>query len=275
MEKYFVPGNKINEQIVLSPSKEFELIICSYKTKEGCQNYTNGTIIRISDKKIIAEIKRNSCIFNHTFFMKNGEEWLQTGRTYMSQIFVNLITEKIYENLGEKSDGFRWSNLLISADGCTLAVCGCYWDVYVYKFFDFTNPDDLWPELCIETKEPFYGTETGDYDGHWNNDSTFTIYFTNTVYDDEDLVDVEKEQIIYDNDDIYIKEQETIFERIDNKMIIKYIWKSKYFIKTEEEFKKEKAKLEKENELLKKEIEMEKLIKEELLKQNEKFKLIN
>lgn len=228
MEKFFTPENKIDNktEVILSPSARFQLTINVYRTGTNTWNYSECIITRINDQKIVAEIKRNYPVFHHTFFVKDNEEWLQTGKTYQSQIFVNLDTEQIYDN-SDKADyhDFCWAQSLISPDGNTLAVNGCYWGaMYEYRFFDFTDPLKGWPELPTEKC-----LDTGDYDGHWNDDDTFTVYFTRWIDDEdkEDLVGVKPEQIIKINgENSFILEEKTTVKRENNKMIIVDFWKS-------------------------------------------------
>ena len=101
-------NNLRSENTEISPSGRFKIIISKYGTREGCWNYTKGIIIRISDDKVITEIFRNYLGFHHSFFTRIGEsgvvhEWLCTGRTYLSQCFVNLDTGDIYDNSKDKN----------------------------------------------------------------------------------------------------------------------------------------------------------------------------
>src|SRR5437667_7680955 len=98
MDEFIKVENKVDEKEFLSPLGNYKLIVEFYKTGEKTWNYTKGILTRISDNKIITEIIRNYSGFSHSFFIKNGQEWLQTGKTYMSQIFVNLDTEEIFDN---------------------------------------------------------------------------------------------------------------------------------------------------------------------------------
>jgi len=55
MDEFFKPENKLDEdQIVLSPTGKYQLIISSYKTGDKTWNYTKGTIKRVTDNYIIA-----------------------------------------------------------------------------------------------------------------------------------------------------------------------------------------------------------------------------
>lgn len=159
VEAYFEEGNKQgDDRIVLSPSGRYRLVISSYKTKEGGWNYTRGRVYRVQDDHLICDIKRNYSGFHHSFVTKNGEEWLITGRSYMSQTIVNLETGAEYEPSGEQYNGFAfcWAKAVLSPDGNTLLVDGCYWAApYEYKFFDFTNPAKGWPELELDSKDGY------------------------------------------------------------------------------------------------------------------------
>lgn len=177
-DKYCVPENLVNTKEKLSPSGKFKLIIGSYKTKDGhgqkWWNYTKGTIIRLSDNKVIQEICRNYSTFHHGFFVRNGMEWFWSGRTYLSQLFINLETEHIYENSNNTNE-FCWSKVKISPDGNTLAVCGCVWGgSYEYNFYDFSNPEKGWPLLNFDSYNLDYGLcDSDDTNADWLLDNTF------------------------------------------------------------------------------------------------------
>lgn len=154
---FYIEANRVAErkQRINSPSGKYKLIIDSYKTKEGCWNYTKGTILK--DNFIICEIRRNYSVFHHSFVVKDNQEWLISGRSYMGQTIVNLDTGEIFDDEKYKTnsytgDEFCWADAkLINND--ILMVLGCYWaGPYIYKFFDFTNPKNGWKEIGIASE---------------------------------------------------------------------------------------------------------------------------
>lgn len=141
-ENFYQAENKIKEKIVFSPSLKFKLVIETFKTKSNCWDYTRGTLFETRTNKIIAQIDRNYCTFHHSWLTINGQEWLQTGRTYMSQIFVNCNNSEIYDCETNNSQ-FCWAESWIANDQKTLIVLGCFWggcyEYIAYDFNDFIN----------------------------------------------------------------------------------------------------------------------------------------
>lgn len=173
-EQYIREENLI--ETVLSPSNRFKLTINYYKTKEGSWNYTKGIISRISDGTIIAEIPRNYPTFNHSFFSKDKDEWFQSGRTYMSQCFVNLDTGKIYDNPDEQINyPTCWSQVeTVNQSGTLLVISECIWGLpYNIMFHDFADPSKGWPIIPYK-----------DYNEEFNMDCNFNEYKFNWLDDD-------------------------------------------------------------------------------------------
>lgn len=75
----------------------------------------------------------------------------------MLQTFINLDKEIVYNNNDKDSDAFKNGYAFcvtdierISKDGDIIILSGCIWAVpYEIKFYDFSNPKNGWPELCI------------------------------------------------------------------------------------------------------------------------------
>lgn len=197
-DTFIIPDNKTKQEEYYSPSKKYKLIVSTYKTKQGCWEYTCGEVFRVADDKLICSIPRNYCSFMHSFLVKNNQEWLQTGKTYMSQTFVNLDTGEMFDDMNKEMEtkrykkgwSFCWSSSSISPDGNTLVVCGCYWGASSeIKFYDFTDPSKGWPELKCDAhcdgvdlnNDEECGQDENDPDfinlkPHWNPDGTFTMY---------------------------------------------------------------------------------------------------
>jgi len=228
MEEYFIDGNEIKREEEKSPSGKFKLLIRYYKTKEGYWNYSRGTVYR-QDGTEICDIKRNYSTFHHSFVVKDGQEWLITGRSYMSQTIVNLETGMEYE---DQHDKFCWADHYLSPDGNTLAVCGCYWAApYKYKFFDFADPSNGWKEL--EVDETVYDDDKKPI---WNKDGTITCYTTEQFYlplnkfDHE--ITLEELDVIsdedYDNEENFIEVEQirTTYRRVGDKLEVIDKWVS-------------------------------------------------
>jgi hypothetical protein len=137
----------------LSPSGKYRLVITRYDTSkvtgENTWAHTRGRLYHVTDGTLIADIKRNYSQFNHSFQMKNEQEYLITGRDYMGQTIVNC--DEGWEASTPETSGeqFCWVDHWLSPDGKTLVVDGCYWACpFELFFFDFSNPRRLpLPEL--------------------------------------------------------------------------------------------------------------------------------
>jgi hypothetical protein len=226
---YYLKENLLSTKTVLSPSRRYLLTIESYKTGNSTWNYTKGVVTRVSDNKFIIEIKRNYSTFNHKFFMKDDNEWLWTGKTYMSQCFLNLDTEEFYDN-SDKEGKFCWSNIYLSPDGKTLAVHGCYWaGPYEYQFHDFSNPSNGWPILNCDTST--YSDE--DKFTQWTQDNIF--YFSEApekIYDQgkwESILKIHDRDGEFTKDHIFrsVPEVSIFLCRMNNKIILLSKLKSK------------------------------------------------
>lgn len=200
---FYIKENERNEfqKEILSPSGKFKLLIRMYGTKPGCWNYSRGTVYNIENNEEVCDIKRNYSTFHHGFITKNNQEWLISGRCYMSQTIVNLETKKEYSP--KNNDEFCWAGpYLLSPDEKTLVVGGCYWAApYEYKLFDFSNPEEGWPELIIEHDE-YLTLDSYKYPIFTNNVMTF--YKTSRIYmplnKDEDYLTPEEFDSIKDAD---------------------------------------------------------------------------
>jgi hypothetical protein len=90
IEDYFKPENVQSSKEHFSPTKKYKLVVTVYRTKKDCWAYTRGELYRVSNNKLIADIGRNYSDFSYSFQVKNDQEYLITGRSYMGQTIVNL-----------------------------------------------------------------------------------------------------------------------------------------------------------------------------------------
>ena len=137
---------------VQSPSGMFRLTIQTYRTGPGSWNYTRGTVTRVRDGAVVADIKRNLSTFLHSFVRKDDREYLITGRAYTSQTIIDLERGIEYEPDGDpyRDSGFCWAACEAAPDGNTLVVNGCVWACpYELRFFDVTDPAHGWPPLPV------------------------------------------------------------------------------------------------------------------------------
>lgn len=179
IEAYISDANELGEpDEILSPSGRYHLTVRRYATGPNTWSVSRGVVRRVADGKLICDITRNLHSFHHTFVTKDGDEWLITGRSYMSQTLVNLDRGEEHEPPGDhhESTAFCWAKVMLSPDGRTLAVEGCHWACpYEYRFFDFSSPANGWPELTIEGG----GIEVGsELPPRWREDGAFECYDT-------------------------------------------------------------------------------------------------
>lgn len=154
MIDYYIEENRnpSNRKVLASPSGRFTLTTDTYKTKDGCWNYSRGRVYDI-DGNLVADVKRNySSFWSSWLTTLDGREWLICGESYMSQTLVNLETgeAKNAEDHGQE-DRFCWVSANLLEDGKTLLVEGCYWACpYEYRLVDFSNPDAGWPTMSFD-----------------------------------------------------------------------------------------------------------------------------
>lgn len=234
-ENFWIEQNlHTTSQKKFSPSGRYYLIVQSYKTKDGCWNYTWGHVFRNCDHKEIGDIKRNYSTFHHSWVTKNGEEYLISGTSYMKQTIINLDQAKTYQYDGDSK--FCWASCRLSPDGNILAVDGCYWACpYETKFFDFTNPEQGWPELEIiaDGKESVIYEEEDGNPVNFNEDSSVSITKSNKVFTSlnktqYEITEEEKQMLgsEYEKDTNWqiVIDIKYNLKRENNKMLVKDLW---------------------------------------------------
>jgi hypothetical protein len=160
IDQYFSDDHLLDRPptVHTSPSGRFRLEIRTYRTRPDCWCYSRGTVIRVADGAVVADVCRNYSNFHCSFVTKDGREHLVAGRSYMGQTIVDLDRAEEW-NDPKHPDGydgmeFCWAASLLSPDGRTLLVDGCHWACpYEYRFYDFTDPARGWPALPIRDAE--------------------------------------------------------------------------------------------------------------------------
>ncbi len=208
IEQFFIPENRITDlgKRVISPSGRYELETYCYSTGPKSWNYSRGIVKRLSDNKIIADVKRNYGHFWHAWVEHaNGNEYLLCGEDYQGYSVINL-TEETYDvffpESGYRGFGFCWVEVHPSPDGLVLAVDGCYWACpYEIVFFDFSNPSVLpLPEIerCEGVTDPVIG---------WTDNDTFAftvsygvrksdgVKYQNLSEEEQDVLDKDLSQL--------------------------------------------------------------------------------
>lgn len=224
MKDFFTPDREVVEHRYeeISPSGNFKLLVRSYKTKPGCWSYSRGTVYRLSDGAEICDIKRNYGVFHHSWIMKNNQEWMISGRSYLNQLAVNLDTGEVFENGKDGPYEFCWAACYISPDGNTLMVDGCYWACpYEFKFFDFTDPSKPWTEL--ETDD--FVDAIGGKNPVWLSNDTVKCFQCSEIYTQfdktyDELTEEEIEQLSDNDDDWSWRVDATLtLQRQGNRMV--------------------------------------------------------
>jgi hypothetical protein len=209
----------------LSPSGRYRLVMRYYDQGRGYWRYSRGTVYRVSDGSEIADVKRNYSTFRHSFVTKDGKEYLISGRSYMGQTIVNLETgvelnDKIWKaEKGYQGFEFCWAAHWLSPDGNTLVVNGCHWGgPYEFKFFDFSDPANGWPELesC-----PLHEGYRGRLDPEFHEDGTISIGVYARLFKPKGMYEHELER---SNEDDELTNEEwdddDLWEEIDCKRVV-------------------------------------------------------
>lgn len=195
--KYFVPENHIaTKDGIASPFGKWLVKISEYKTKKGCDNYSCAKILDSKTNEEILIAYRNYPTFFHQWIIKNNIEYLMCSEAYMGQTCLNPANKQKATMSQPKDENFCWSGpWILSPDGKTLAVVGCYWGApYEILFYDFSNPMEIpYKNLPVYNKnnerccldynalinnEP-ENNQTCEYLDKkliWNNDNTFSIW---------------------------------------------------------------------------------------------------
>lgn len=156
MDKGFTPENrgKVWEP-VLSPSGRFKLVVTSYDLAkdQGGWSYTQGLVYE--GDTLLFEVRRNYFDFNYTWVEDhpNGHSYLVCGEDYQGQTVLELDTGRRRDSIPTEEFlgwGFCWVGCRFEHLSQMLIVDGCYWACpYEYRFYDFSNPMEGWPELKL------------------------------------------------------------------------------------------------------------------------------
>jgi hypothetical protein len=147
----------------------YTLVVGNYDTKEGCWDYTKGTVFKGEEE--LVSVCRNYGMFPFSFVLDHptGHDYLICGSDYQGQTIVDLNTGERVDHLPSTARdglGFCWSAHYPSPSGQYLAVEGCHWGApYEVRIFDFSEPMKApWPLLYIPptTGEADFGSWDGD-----------------------------------------------------------------------------------------------------------------
>ena len=242
IEEFINPKNQKEEtKEELSPSGRYRLLIRWYATKEGCWNYSRGTVTRVSDDLEVCDIVRNYSSFHHSFVTKGDVEYLITGRSYMSQTIVNLETGKDMEpqDYHYNGMGFCWAEATLSPDGNILVVDGCHWACpYEFRFYDFSDPEGQgWPEINVTDNGEGTCLYSDDEKPVFHEDGSITVCETAQIYTPtgqrEDAITMEQLDEYgdaYDDESNFDRETDVklTLKRVGNEFVVTDAWKSEY-----------------------------------------------
>jgi len=153
IDAMFVDEKLDSRRETLSPSGKYKLVTSSFGTKPGCWSYAQGRLYAIGSDMPIAVVNRNYGSFPCLFVEghPNGHDYFICGEDYQGQTVIELDTGRRRDFLPEEADdgfGFCWSDYRFDTTTQILTVGGCYWACpYEFRFFDFSDPMQGWPEL--------------------------------------------------------------------------------------------------------------------------------
>ncbi len=179
---------------IQSPSGKYTLKVLTkrlpstvYPKNLGVDTVVSEGIVTNANGTLISKIERNFSSFDHSFVLKDDQEYLITGRHYLGQTVINLDTGEEYNDptyesgANYRSTEFIWIKCWLDPTGTTLIVNGCHWGgPSLYKFYDFSNPSEGWPQL----EAPYLYEGDPDQNGpHFYEDGSFSLL----IEDDEGI----------------------------------------------------------------------------------------
>lgn len=141
----------------ISPSGKYKLIVENIPAKPKCWDYTCGKVYNESQELII-EVNRNYSSFPFLFIENhlNKYDYLICGSDYQGQTIIELDSKKRIDYLSPEANqghGFCWAEYKFDEKTQILIVCGCIWaGPYEYRFYDFSDPINGWPEIECENE---------------------------------------------------------------------------------------------------------------------------
>jgi len=188
-----VPPHQPADFSSASPSRTYLLEVTTIGTGPKTWDYSRGTISRVDDRKVIADIQRNFGHFPFAWALQGGKEYLICGEDYQGHSVVDLGEEVTYvfvHDGAEKGLGFCWRKIRPSPNGMRLLVEGCYWaSDYEWRVYDFTTPtrgpSPVIAYLSFLHGNP-YDEASGPQDARWLDDDRIQL-------DGKDLLDLQVE----------------------------------------------------------------------------------
>lgn len=200
------------KRLILSPSLRYEIETTDLEHGPGYWNYLRVVVTRLpafangswTPRVVLATFERNYGTLYHSFFRFNGHEYFQSGRTYTSQLFVNLDTGAVHDTsimdhvvpygAPDKTRSqclescFCWASIA-GCFGDVLVVEGCFWGgPYDYVCYDFSDPSRGPRYLPMEVS---LSADCGDCSVCTGESGTF-VYKQTRKYNDKHCAFAEK-----------------------------------------------------------------------------------
>jgi len=179
-------------KVIKSGSGKYELHLSWHETGKNTWNLSRGKVFR--DGELITTVFRNYSSFPHLFVEGHPKgSFLVCGEDYQGQTVIELDTGKRIDLLpkeAEQGHGFCWSSYEYNEANQMLVVNGCIWAApYEYRFYDFSDPMNGWPELEIEADgEPSY-IDSDERDPEIGDDGALKCFQINDDHPDYDWDD--------------------------------------------------------------------------------------
>lgn len=180
-DSYFVPENACVDRRMehVSPSGKYRLVVTPFVTRKGSWDLTQGLVFRAGQHDPIAEVRRNYSSFEFEWVENhpNGHAYLVCGEDYQGQTVIELDTAQRRDYLppeASKGHGFCWVKFNYNRENQLIVACGCIWACpYEYRFYDFSDPMNGWPQVGVD----FYFDAEGK-EPTIEDDGTITTYET-------------------------------------------------------------------------------------------------
>lgn len=176
VKQYCLNSNKKYETRIHENGR-YRLEIDTFKTKEGCWDYTRGTVFR--DGVLLHEVHRNYSDFWQVWLLDvRGEDFLLCGEDYQGLTLLNLTTGARQDWLPEGAAngwGFCVWTAMTNPSKTAIMLEGCYWggspELHLHDMREMKLP---WPRVR-RFDEPL---EAIDGDGtlfHFSDDNKVTL----------------------------------------------------------------------------------------------------